>query len=121
MSRLEFKGRSLVEAHHYSVPYRSLELDSELSCNIEADGAGESIVVHGDNLEALKALLPRYAGRVDCAYIDPPYNTGEEKWKYNDRVRGPLAQKWLGKVVDAADMERHDKWLCICLLYTSPS
>ena len=73
------------------------------------------MVIHGDNLHALKALLPRYAGRVKCIYIDPPYNTGNEGWRYNDKVNSPLMQTWLkdNNPVDGDDLERHDKWLCM--------
>ena len=72
-----------------------------------------NLIIHGDNLHALKALLPRYAGRVKCIYIDPPYNTGNEGWVYNDKVNSPLMQEWLAKTVDTEDLERHDKWLCM--------
>ena len=77
--------------------------------------AGENMVIHGDNLAALKALLPRYEGRVKCVYIDPPYNTGEEGWVYNDNVNDPQLKKWLGEVVgkEGEDFSRHDKWLCM--------
>ncbi len=76
---------------------------------------GENMIIHGDNLEALKALLPEYQGRVDCIYIDPPYNTGNEGWVYNDNVNDPHIRKWLGAVVgkEAEDLTRHDKWLCM--------
>ena len=73
----------------------------------------DNLIIHGDNLEALKALLPRYAGKVDVIYIDPPYNTGNEGWAYNDNVNSPLMKEWLHKVVDKDDLERHDKWLCM--------
>ncbi len=74
-----------------------------------------NLIIHGDNLHALKALLPTYAGRVKCIYIDPPYNTGNEGWIYNDRVNSPLMRQWLAdnKPVDGEDLERHDKWLCM--------
>ena len=70
---------------------------------------------HGDNLHALKALLPRYAGRIKCIYIDPPYNTGNEGWAYNDNVNSQIMQTWLeeNNPVDGQDLERHDKWLCM--------
>ena len=73
----------------------------------------DNLIIHGDNLHALKALLPRYAGKVKCIYIDPPYNTGNEGWCYNDNVRSPLMKEWVerGNPVDGEDMERHDKWL----------
>ena len=78
-------------------------------------GSGDSLIVHGDNLHALKALLPRYAGRVKCVYIDPPYNTGNEGWTYNDNVNSPLMREWRERndFVDREDLERHDKWLCM--------
>ncbi len=74
-----------------------------------------NLIVQGDNLHALKALLPRYAGQVKCIYIDPPYNTGNEGWVYNDNVNSPEIGKWLGDVVgkEAEDLSRHDKWLCM--------
>ncbi len=75
----------------------------------------DNLIIHGDNLAALKALLPRYAGRINCIYIDPPYNTGNEKWLYNNNVNSPMMKEWLkGKSpVDGEDLERHDKWLCM--------
>ena len=73
----------------------------------------DNLIIHGDNLKALKALLPTYAGKIKCIYIDPPYNTGNEKWVYNDNVNSPMMQEWLGKVVDKEDLTRHDKWLCM--------
>ncbi|EKD44305.1 MAG: hypothetical protein ACD_71C00180G0004, partial [uncultured bacterium (gcode 4)] len=80
----------------------------------ESSGVGNKII-HGDNLEALKALLPEYEGRVKCIYIDPPYNTGNEWWAYNDSVNDPKIKKWLGQVVgkEFEDLTRHDKWLCM--------
>jgi adenine-specific DNA-methyltransferase len=113
MPTLEFKGKPFVYSHHLSVPFRQLVIDSAKS--LPAEGAkpslDDNLIIHGDNLEALKALLPRYAGKVDVIYIDPPYNTGNEGWAYNDNVNAPQLKAWLGKVVDAEDMERHDKWL----------
>ncbi len=115
MPTLDFKGKPFVYAHHLSVPFRELVVDADKS--LPAKGAAPSLddnlIIHGDNLEALKALLPRYAGKVDVIYIDPPYNTGNEGWAYNDAVNSPLMKEWLGKVVDKEDMERHDKWLCM--------
>ena len=120
MPTLEFKGKQHIYAHHLTVPYRPLVPDPARSLN--PDGAddnliihGDNLIIHGDNLNALKALLPRYAGQVKCIYIDPPYNTGNEGWVYNDRVNSPLMREWLREngPVDNEDLERHDKWLCM--------
>ena len=113
MPTLEFKGKQHIYAHHLTVPYRPLVPDTARSLN--ADGADDNLIIHGDNLYALKALLPRYAGRVKCIYIDPPYNTGNEGWVYNDKVNSPLMREWLREngPVDNEDLERHDKWLCM--------
>ena len=122
MPELEFKGKQHIYAHHLSVPYRPLVPDADKSALGEhAEGEDGStalegnLIIHGDNLHALKALLPRYAGRVKCIYIDPPYNTGNEGWVYNDNVNSPLMQEWLRQhsPVDGEDLERHDKWLCM--------
>ena len=124
MPSLEFKGKQHIYAHHLTVPYRPLVPDPEKSYPSKSDRAQGSssdqpsdgnLIIHGDNLHALKALLPRYAGRVKCIYIDPPYNTGSQGWIYNDRVNSPLMQAWLreNKPVDGEDLERHDKWLCM--------
>ena len=113
MPTLDFKGKQHIYAHHLTVPYQPLELDESRSCN--PSGVDDNLIIHDDNLHALKALLPRYANRVNCIYIDPPYNTGNEAWVYNDNVNGPLMQKWLSEngPVDNEDLERHDKWLCV--------
>ena len=114
MPTLDFQGKQYIYAHHLTVPYRPLEPDESLSCN--SSGSDEdNLIIHGDNLEALKALLPRYANRVNCIYIDPPYNTGNEAWVYDDNVKSPLMQRWLSKngPVENDDLERHDKWLCM--------
>ena len=113
MPTLEFKGKQHIYAHHLTVPYRPLVTDPQLSLN-PAD-ADDNLIIHGDNLHALKALLPRYAGRVKCIYIDPPYNTGNEGWLYNDNVNSPLMREWVkaNSQVDGEDLERHDKWLCM--------
>lgn len=117
MPTLEFKGKPLVYAHHLSVPFRELVIDERKSCipKGEKPRLDGNLIIHGDNLHALKALLPVYAGKIDCIYIDPPYNTGNEGWCYNDNVRSPLMQEWLKKVspIDREDLERHDKWLCM--------
>ena len=106
---LQFKGKNIVWNHHMSVPYHTLELDDKLSYN--QDKAEGNLIIEGDNLPALKSLLPVYSGRIDCIYIDPPYNTGQEKWEYNDNVNSPLIKEWVGKVVGIDDLTRHDKWL----------
>ena len=109
MSEIEFKGKEFVRNHHLSVPYRPLELDAKKSLGkARLDG---NLIIHGDNLHALKSLLPIYAGKVDCIYIDPPYNTGNEGWCYNDNVNSPQMQEWLGhNSVGIEDSLRHDKW-----------
>ena len=113
MPVLEFKGKHHIYAHHLSVPYRQLKLDESRSCNSSSNE--DNLIIHGDNLHALKALIPRYANRVKCIYIDPPYNTGNEGWLYNDNVNNPVMQEWFKKhsPIDNEDMERHDKWLCM--------
>lgn len=118
MPTLEFKGKQFVYSHHLSVPFRELKVDEEKSLPApgEKPSLDDNLIIHGDNLEALKALLPTHAGKVDVCYADAPYNTGEEGWCYNDNVRSPLMQEWLKKSanpVDGEDLERHDKWLCM--------
>ena len=114
MPTLQFKGRVFVENHHLAVPYhewrpiRSKGLSNKASLH-------DNLIIEGDNLAALKALLPTHHGKVKCIYIDPPYNTGNEGWAYNDNVNSPLMQDWLGKVVDRDDLTRHDKWCCMML------
>lgn len=112
MPELFFKGKEYVYNHHLTVPYRPLLPDAKKS--IGAADLGGNLVIHGDNLHALKSLLPRYAGKVDLVFIDPPYNTGNENWSYNDNVNSPIMQEWLrSNPVNAEDMLRHDKWLCM--------
>jgi adenine-specific DNA-methyltransferase len=115
MPTLDWIGKAAVVRHHAEVPFRLLEEVPELSCPPTDGSDTENLIVQGDNLEALKALLPRYAGQVKCIYIDPPYNTGNEGWVYNDAVNSPEIRQWLGKVVgkEAEDLSRHDKWLCM--------
>ena len=116
MPTLDFKGKQFIYGHHLTVPIRTLEIDDEKSLTGEDEPSlDDNLIIHGDNLDALKALLPRYAGRVKCIYIDPPYNTGKDGWIYNDNVNSPLMQAWLEKnsPIDVEDMERHDKWLCM--------
>ena len=113
MPTLEFKGKQHIYAHHLTVPYRPLEPDETRSCNLT--NTDDNLIIHGDNLHALKALLPRYANGIKCIYIDPPYNTGNEGWVYNDNVNSPVMQQWLteNSPIDNEDLERHDKWLCM--------
>jgi adenine-specific DNA-methyltransferase len=112
MPTLDWIGKKAVVNHHREVPYRLIHCDSALSAG---DPEAGNLLVQGDNLEALRALLPYYAGKVKCIYIDPPYNTGNEGWVYNDNVNSPEMHDWLGKVVgkEAEDLSRHDKWLCM--------
>jgi adenine-specific DNA-methyltransferase len=112
MPTLDWIGKKAVLNHHQEVPYHLLKCDAKLSVGDPGSG---NLLVQGDNLLALKALLPYYAGKIKCIYIDPPYNTGNENWVYNDNVNSPEIQKWLGEVVgkEAEDLSRHDKWLCM--------
>ena len=110
MPTLEWIGKDKVVNHHLEVPYRVLE--EQYTYNADKSN---NMIIRGDNLEALKALLPRYEGKIRCIYIDPPYNTGEENWVYNDSVNDPKIKKWLGDVVgkEGEDLTLHDKWLCM--------
>lgn len=112
MAQLQFKGKQFVQNHHLMVKYHELvpKKGKSATNKVRLD---DNLIIHGDNLLALKALLPTYAGKVKCIYIDPPYNTGNEKWAYNDNVNSPMMQEWLGKVVDREDLTRHDKWLAM--------
>ena len=110
MPTLNWLGKDKVINHHADVPY--CVLDERYTYGDNADG---NMIIKGDNLLALKSLLPKYEGRVKCIYIDPPYNTGNEGWVYNDNVNDPKIKKWLGEVVgkEGEDLSRHDKWLCM--------
>lgn len=121
MPTLNQIGKDAVIRHHKDVPFRLLEPDEELS---HGEGDDGNLIVQGDNLHALKALLPKYAGKVKCIYIDPPYNTGMDDrdntgtrvgWKYSDNVNDPEIRQWLNKVVgkESEDLSRQDKWLCM--------
>ncbi|WP_312159420.1 site-specific DNA-methyltransferase [Oscillibacter sp.] len=117
MPTLEWIGKDKVVNHHLDVPYRVLERQysfDEQGQRTEDNGS-ENMIIHGDNLSALKSLLPHYEGQIKCIYIDPPYNTGNEGWVYNDNVNDPRIKKWLGDVVgkEGEDLSRHDKWLCM--------
>jgi len=112
MPTLDWIGKAAVVNHHRKVGYHLLRCDRELSAG---DADAGNLLVQGDNLLALKALLPYYAGKVKLIYIDPPYNTGNEGWAYNDNVNSPEIRRWLGDVVgkEGEDLSRHDKWLCM--------
>ena len=123
MPTLNWIGKEKVVSHHQEVPYRVLEHKYGFKAD-PSTGLGHeqtkpthsgNKIIHGDNLEALKSLLPEYEGKIKCIYIDPPYNTGNENWVYNDNVNHPKIKKWLGEVVgkDGEDLTRHDKWLCM--------
>ena len=109
MTELNFKGKESIYNHHLVVPF--CELKADASKSVGADSG--NLIIHGDNLKALKALIPQYAGKVDVIYIDPPYNTGKEGWCYNDNVSAPGIKEWLNKTVGEDDLLRHDKWCCM--------
>jgi len=118
MPTLDFKGKQFIYSHHHSVPFRELTIENEksLPAKDKKPNLDDNLIINGDNLHALKALMPLYAGKVKCIYIDPPYNTGNEGWCYNDNVNSPLMKEWLAKnasPVDKEDLQRHDKWLCM--------
>ena len=118
MPTLNWIGKDKVVGHHNDVPYHVLEhqygYSAEKGQTTEPTHSG-NMIIHGDNLLALKSLMPMYEGRIKCIYIDPPYNTGNENWVYNDNVNDPHIKKWLGEVVgkEGEDLSRHDKWLCM--------
>ncbi|MFT5667864.1 MAG: adenine-specific DNA-methyltransferase [Vicingaceae bacterium] len=123
MPTLHWIGKEKVISHHQDVPFKVLEHKYGFTAYQKTGKGKESKdptnsgnkIIHGDNLEALKSLLPEYEGKIKCIYIDPPYNTGNESWVYNDNVNHPKIKKWLGEVVgkDGEDLTRHDKWLCM--------
>lgn len=118
MPTLHWIGKDKVVNHHRDVPFKVLEHKYGFSAEkgeLDEPVISGNKIIHGDNLEALKSLLPEYEGKVDCIYIDPPYNTGNENWVYNDNVNDPKIKKWLGEVVgkEGDDLTRHDKWLCM--------
>ncbi len=112
MPTLNWIGKEAVINHHLDVPFRLLKDLPELGCG---DSGSGNLIVEGDNLVALKALLPYYKGKVKCICIDPPYNTGNEGWAYNDNVNSPAIKKWLGETVgkEGETLDRHDRWLCM--------
>jgi adenine-specific DNA-methyltransferase len=114
---LHFKGKTVIETYHHTVPHHRLEFDPKLSVlpKGQKPGLDGNLIIEGDNLLALKALLPTHAGKVKCVYIDPPYNTGETSWTYNDRLSHPIFKEWIGREVgkEGEDTTRHDKWCCM--------
>ena len=114
MAHLDFKGRVFVENFHLAVPFHEWKAVRSKGLS-KKPSLDDNLIIEGDNLAALKALLPHYHGKVKCIYIDPPYNTGNEGWKYNDRVNSPMMKEWLCKVVDREDLTRHDKWCSMML------
>ena len=114
MPTLQFKGKTFVQNHHLAVKYHQLVPKKDLSLT-DKISLHDNLIIHGDNLKALKALLPTYAGKIKCIYIDPPYNTGNENWIYNDNVNSPMIQEWFKSQVsvDKEDLTKHDKWLCM--------
>ncbi len=109
MPSLNWIGKEAVTNHDKAIPFRLLKKIKAASVGIDS----ENLIIHGDNLEALKALMPYYHGKIKCIYIDPPYNTGNEGWIYNDKVNSPKIKKWLKQTVKSDDLTRHDKWLCM--------
>jgi len=109
VTELNVMGKEFVYNHHLTVPFRPLVPPHEKGIGpVALDG---NLIIHGDNLHALKSLLPLYAGKVDCIFIDPPYNTGNEGWSYNDNVNAPMIREWLNaNPVGIEDGLRHDKW-----------
>lgn len=116
MPTLHWVGKDKVKHHHRDVPYRVLTDEHQYQAPPGTpSNSTDNRIIQGDNLEALKSLLPEFESKVQCIYIDPPYNTGNESWVYNDNVNDPRIRKWLGQVVgkEGEDMSRHDKWLCM--------
>lgn len=116
MPTLTWVGKDKVVNHHHEVPFKVLQQKSRFDApEGSPTNSTDNRIIHGDNLEALKSLLPEFEGKVNCIYIDPPYNTGNEGWAYNDAVNDPKIKKWLGQVVgkEGEDLSRHDKWLCM--------
>ncbi len=117
MPTLDFKGKSVIETYHHTVPHHTLEFDPKLSLlpKGQKPSLSGNLIIEGDNLLALKALLPSHAGKIKCVYIDPPYNTGNESWVYNDNLTQPQFKEWIGQTVgkEGEDATRHDKWCCM--------
>ena len=108
MPFLNWIGKEFIVNHDKEIPFRLLKNITGMSI-----GNSENMLIEGDNLEGLKALMPYYQNKIKCIYIDPPYNTGNENWIYSDNVNAPKIRNWLGEVVDSDDLTRHDKWACM--------
>lgn len=116
MPQLTWIGKDKVKNHHHDIPFHLLKKEYDFKAdNGKPENSQNNMLIQGDNLLALKSLLPKYEGKINCIYIDPPYNTGNEKWVYNDNVNDPRIKKWLGEIVgkEGEDLSRHDKWLCM--------
>jgi len=116
MPTLTWVGKDKVVNHHHKIPFRVLNYEYKYEAIKDAPvNVTNNKIIYGDNLEVLKSLLPEFEGKINCIYIDPPYNTGNEGWIYNDAVNDPKIKKWLGQVVgkEGDDLSRHDKWLCM--------
>ena len=122
MPKLSWVGREKIEEHISKIQYQILELDVNKSLLHKDNRKSDNKIIHGDNLNALKSLVPEYAEAIDIIYIDPPYNTGNkkgaessQKWDYDDAVDDDDIKKWIGETVgdEGEDLERHDKWLCM--------
>ncbi len=112
MPSFHFKGKSFLQNYHHAVKFHKLKASKNKGTS-KPPSLNDNLLIQGDNLKALKALLPTHAGKVKCIYIDPPYNTGNESWIYNDNVASPMIQEWIGKAVGFDDLTRHDKWCCM--------
>src|SRR3989344_4298864 len=122
MPIIDFHGKKAIQ--NYEPPFHLLEEDMNLSFQSKVPGnSRDNILIEGDNLLALKALLPEYAGRIKCIYIDPPYNTNNKDWVYCDNIEitskndpaWQQVEKFLkdGNEIDYNDPSRHSKWLCM--------
>jgi adenine specific DNA methylase Mod len=112
MPELIWEGKDAVINYHHSLPVRELKIDQQESLSPEPS-LDDNLIIEGDNIEVLKSLIPKFASKIDVIYIDPPYNTGNENWVYNDNLNSPQIKSWLGNVVGKEDLQRHDKWLCV--------
>lgn len=112
MPELIWEGKDAVINYHHSLAVRELKIDQQDSLSPEPS-LDDNLIIEGDNIEVLKSLIPKFASKIDVIYIDPPYNTGNENWVYNDNLNSPQIKSWLGNVVGKEDLQRHDKWLCM--------